>query len=67
MIWKCGRRSVTNHLEPLGKNGVLVTISFLASRKEGAEGGRGGEGGCRTRLLTTEYSTSRTCQARCTS
>lgn len=46
MIWKCGRRSVINHLGPLGKDGVLVTISFLASRKEGAEGGgRGGEGG----------------------
>lgn len=45
MIWKCGRRSVINHLGPLGKDGVLVTISFLASRKEGAEGRRGGEGG----------------------
>lgn len=44
MIWKCGRRSVINHLGPLGKDGVLVRIRFLASRNEGA-GGWGGEGG----------------------
>lgn len=45
---------------------MLVTIRFFASRKEGTAGG-GGSGVGRTRLLTTEYSTSRTCQARFTS
>lgn len=42
MIWKCVLRSVINHLGPLGKDGVLVTIRFLASRKEGSRGGGGG-------------------------
>lgn len=41
MIWKGGRRSVINHLGPLGKDGVLVTIRFFASRKEGTAGGGG--------------------------
>lgn len=45
MIWKGGRRSVINHLGPLGKDGVLVTIRFFASRKEGTAGGGGEWGG----------------------
>lgn len=34
-----GYVSVTNHLGPLGENGVMVVIRFFASKKEGARGG----------------------------